>query len=381
MIKSTSALTFGLLIAGLPAFAADMPAPPDDVVNQTIRPLMQEYAIPGMAVAISRDGKHYFYSFGLASKEDAIPVTQKTLFELGSVSKTFAATLAAYAQATGVFSLNDKASHFFPPLAGSSFDNISLLNLGTYTAGGLPLQIPDDVDNQEKLNDYYRNWQPAYAPGAYRQYSNASLGLFGFLTAKAMGWSYEALVEKHVLLPFSMRHTYFSVAPKDMQNYAWGYSKQDKPIRVSPGMLDAEAYGLKSSAEDMIRYVDANMNPAGFGEAMQKAVQTTQTGYFSVGEMTQGLGWELYRYPVTLESLLAGNSAQVAYQANKATALTPPQAPQENRFVNKTGSTNGFGAYVAFIPGKQTGIVLLANKNYPNDARIKAAYRILSALE
>jgi beta-lactamase class C len=186
---------------------------------------------------------------------------------------------------------------------------------------------------------------------------------------------------ENTLLPkLGLKHTWLKVPQEQMALYAQGYDKADKPVRVGPGALDAEAYGVKTSAADLIGFVQANLKPASLDKPLQQAIALTHTGYYSVGDMTQGLGWEMYRYPVTLDGLLAGNSTAMAMQAHQVQWLTPPHAPSGNVLLNKTGSTGGFGAYVAYVPSKDMGVVILANKNYPNAERVKIAHQILSAL-
>ncbi|CAG8873758.1 class C beta-lactamase [Pseudomonas fluorescens] len=350
------------------------------MVNDAVRPVMQAQGIPGMVVAISVNGKQQYFNYGVASKETGSPVTQDTLFEIGSVSKTFTATLAAYAQATGKLSLSDKASHVLPALRGSAFDHISVLQLGTYSAGGLPLQFPAESDSADKMLGYYKQWKPLYAPGSHRLYSNPSLGLFGYLAAQSMGQPFDELMEKTLLPKLGLKHTYVHVPQDQMALYAQGYNKDGKPVRVGPGALDSEAYGVKTSAADLLGYVDANMKPASLEKPLQQAIALTHSGYYTVGDMTQGLGWEMYRYPIALDRLLEGNSTPMAMEAHKVQWLNPPQAQPQNVLINKTGSTGGFGAYVAYVPAKDIGIVILANKNYPNAQRVKIAHQVLSAL-
>ncbi|MGZ9739781.1 class C beta-lactamase [Pseudomonas sp. GNP012] len=352
----------------------------ETLVNAAVQPVMQAEGIHGMAVAVTVNGQAHYFNYGVASQETGSPVTKDTLFEIGSVSKTFTATLAAYAQTSGKLSLSDKASQVLPALRGSAFDNISVLQLGTYSAGGLPLQFPAEYDSADKMLGYYKQWKPLYAPGSHRLYSNPSLGLFGYLAAHSMGQPFDDLMEKTLLPKLGLKHTYVHVPQDQMALYAQGYNKDGKPVRVTPGALDSEAYGVKTSAADLLAYVDANIKPASLEKPLQQAIALTHSAYYSVGDMTQGLGWEMYRYPITLDRLLDGNSTPMAMQTHKVQWLNPPQAQPQNVLINKTGSTGGFGAYVAYVPSKEIGIVMLANKNFPNAQRVRIAHQILSAL-
>ena len=116
-------------------------------------------------------------------------------------------------------------------------------------------------------------------------------------------------------------------------------------------------------------------------ETLRQAVMRTHTGYDRLGAMTQDLIWEQYDYPVDLADLQAGNGAEVSLKANPVTKLDPPLPPRNDVLINKTGSTNGFAAYVAFVPEKRLGVVLLANRNYPIAARVAAAYEMLTRLD
>ena len=350
------------------------------MVDATIQPLLKEYRIPGMAVALLKDGKAHYFNYGLANRATGDRVGEQTLFEIGSVSKTLTATLGAYAVVKGGFQLNDKVSQHAPWLKGSAFDGITMAELATYSAGGLPLQFPDEVDSADKMQAYYRHWSPAYPAGTHRQYSNPSIGLFGHLAASSLGQPFEQLMSQTLLPGLGLVHTYLRVPDTAMADYAYGYAKEDKPIRVNPGVLADEAYGIKTSSADLLKFVGANLAFDG-DEALQKAIAMTHTGFYAVGEMTQGLGWESYAYPVTGQALLTGNSPAISLETNPVTGFATPRVMGEQRLYNKTGSTNGFGAYVAFVPARGIGIVMLANRNYPNAARVEAAYTILQQLD
>ena len=126
----------------------------------------------------------------------------------------------------------------------------------------MPLQFPDSVQkDQAQIRDYYRQWQPTYAPGSQRLYSNPSIGLFGYLAARSLGQPFERLMEQQVFPALGLEQTHLDVPEAALAQYAQGYGKDDRPLRVGPGPLDAEGYGVKTSAADLLRFVDANLHP------------------------------------------------------------------------------------------------------------------------
>ena len=235
------------------------------LVDAAVQPVMKANDIPGLAVAISLKGEPHYFSYGLASKEDGRRVTPETLFEIGSVSKTFTATLAGYALTQDKMRLDDRASQHWPVHCRAAASTASACStFATYTAGGLPPQFPDSVQkDQAQIRDYDRQWQPTYAPGSQRLYSNPSIGLFGYLAARSLGQPFERLERGAASVPaLGLEQTHLDVPEAALAQYAQGYGKDDRPLRVGPGPLDAEGYGVKTSAADLLRFVDANLHPS-----------------------------------------------------------------------------------------------------------------------
>ena len=382
--RKLSGLT--LVLVGLCAFstaalAQDLVPGLDAAVTEGATQLMQTYGVPGLSIAVSVNGKQHFYNFGVASRDTRVRISSDTLFEVGSISKTLTATLATYAQINGQLSLDAPVSRYVPELQGTAFGKVQLAHLATHTAGGFPLQVPDAVQNEQQLMDYLKAWKPVYPAGTQRSYANPSIGMLGLITARSMNQPFAQAMENTLFPALGLHSTYIDVPKSKMALYAQGYDKQDQPVRLNSGMLGNEAYGVKTSSRDLIHFAQLNALPGKPSTKIQQAIGDTHTGYFRIGPMTQDLIWEQYAYPVTLKNLLLGNSDKMAYENNDAIALHPPLAPQEAVWINKTGSTGGFGGYVALIPVKKQAVVILANKNYPNSARIELAYKILNALD
>ena len=233
-----------LLFATTPAIAGEAPADRlKALVDAAVQPVMKANDIPGLAVAISLKGEPHYFSYGLASKEDGRRVTPETLFEIGSVSKTFTATLAGYALTQDKMRLDDRASQHWPALQGSRFDGISLLDLATYTAGGLPLQFPDSVQkDRAQIRDYYRQWQRPTRRAASASIPTRASARSAISPRAA--WPAVRTAHGAASVPGTGPRTDpLRRARGGAGAVRPGYGKDDRPLRVGPGPLDAEGYG------------------------------------------------------------------------------------------------------------------------------------------
>jgi beta-lactamase class C ADC len=350
----------------------------ENAMTQAFQPLMQKYAVPGMAIGVLYQGRSYEKYYGMQSLADKKSVNKNTLFELGSVSKLFTATAGSYAQSLSKLSLQDHPGKYLAALKDSDINQVTLLQLATYTTGNLPLQFPDPIKTDAQTLKYFQDWKVNQPIGQFRQYSNPSIGLFGEATAKAMNMPFSTLLERVIFPQLQLQHSYVNVPKAQQTNYAFGYDQKNNPIRVNPGPFDAQAYGVKSNLPDLLQFLNLNLNPDQAKPSIRPAIQGTHIGYFKMGGMTQALGWETFDYPASLETLLESNSDRVVMQSNP---VEKTLVKSWARVFHKTGSTNGFGTYLIYIPEEKFGLVMLMNKRIANAERIQAAYAVLNNLK
>lgn len=379
-----------LALAGLASFGAAAssfsvaqarPRSLEDVAAEVARALMREHDIPGLAIGLTVGGHASVFVHGVRARDAGAPVTPRTIFEIGSVSKIYTALLGGFARVSGRLDWSDPVSRHLPELASSTIGRSTLLQLGTYAAGGLPLQFPDGIQTDEDAMGWLRTWVPEETPGEVRRYSNPSIALFGRAVAAAVGIPFREAIESEVIARLGLETTFTEVPSGALEDYAWGVSRDGRAVRVSPGPFDTEAYGIKASVADLLRFVEINIASTALQDPIRRAVAETQRPRFQVADhLIQGLGWEQYALPLARETLLAGNAPEVIFDPQPV-RLIEQDAPVGPTLFNKTGSTGGFGAYVAFVPSRAVGVVILANRNYPISARVDAAHRLLLAAD
>ena len=286
-------------------------------------------------------------------------MTPETLFEIGSVSKTFTATSPAMPLTQDKMRLDDRASQHWPALQGSRFDGISLLDLATYTAGGLPLQFPtlgvqkDQAQIATTTASGSRPTRRAASASIPTRASACSAISPRAAWASRSNGSWSSKCSRHWA-----SNRPLDVPEAALAQYARGYGKDDRPLRVGPG--PAGCRRLRGEDQRGRPAALRRCQPASerLDRPWAQALDATHRGYYKVGDMTQGLGWEAYDWPISLKRLQAGN-ARRRWRCNRtgspgcrATGAGGPAPAEQDRFHQRLRRLRGVR------PGPRPGLVI-----------------------
>lgn len=250
---------------------------------------------------IDKNGPQY-YSFGTKTI-GGMPVDEHTIYEIGSVSKTFTATLLADNIIKGKMKADDPISQYLPatvhvPVYSGGGAPITLGNLSDHTSGlpRMPTNFaPADPANPfadytvERMYAFLSSYALTRAVGSEFEYSNFAVGLLGQIEALAAGKSYEEILAQVITDPLKMKETGITLSDKMKSNLAKGYSMGQKVENWDLGSLQG-AGAIRSSAHDMLIYLSANM---GLTRTQLEAAMTLAHAprHDKAGGSLTGLGW------------------------------------------------------------------------------------------
>lgn len=331
-----------LLLLFLPVPAPAQHFPSDEEVGLVLRYLVEDGKAEGIVVGfLEANDSTWVVSYGNPGP-GARSLGPRSVFETGSIGKTFTATLLSDMVLSGEVALDDPVSDYLPegvtvPAVGGR--EITLLDLATHRSG-LPKNPgnhqPADPGNPyadytvETIYDFLSGHELRRQPGAEFEYSNLGFQVLGQALARAAGISYDELHRERILVPLGMTGAGFTLSG-DRAQWAVRGHRSGVPVPHWEG-TDASrgAGGMYANVEDMLKYLKANVGPP--ETELEKAMRATHEPRFKWGNTQAqiGLAW-------TVDTV------------------------QGRPIVQHGGNTGGFSALIAFDPEREVGIVWLTN--------------------
>jgi CubicO group peptidase (beta-lactamase class C family) len=327
-------------------------AAPDGTRNQeiasAIKARVDAKKSTGMVVAtIEPDGSQSMAAYGDAGP-GALRLDADSVFEIGSITKVFTATLLADMADRGEVKLDDPVVKYLPPgtrVPQRGGKQITLLDLTTQSSG-LP-RLPDNMRPKDPSNPYadYTAEQMFEFLGRYElprdigaeyEYSNLGVGLLGQALTRRAGKSYEALVKERILDPLKMEHSGVTLTPWMRAHLAKGHNAQGHVTANWDIPAFAGAGALRSTMTDMLAFARANLDPS--GGRLQRVMQQTHEVRRPAGSplMSIGMGWHVRH--------LDGRDV-----------------------VWHNGGTGGYRTWLGFDKASRTAAVVLTNSALGND--------------
>lgn len=309
----------------------------DDNVRNMIATRIEKGELASVVVGVIDGRESAVYGFGKAGKHapDA-----RTVYEIGSATKTFTALLLAQAAAAASVKLDDPVAKLLPGYAIPAYEGqqITLLDLATHSSGlprlpgNLPMRQPDNpyADyTEEKLQSFLQSHQLARRPAASYAYSNLGYGLLGHALSAQAKLPYAALVRERITAPLGMASTAVELTPDMRARLAPGHSATGQPAaNWDMGALPG-AGALRSDAHDLILYLKVHMQTGADAASPYALVRQAQRPA-PAPDMRIGLAWHLN--PVRGRAVVWHN-----------------------------GTTGGYASFVGFTADGQRGVVVLAS--------------------
>jgi CubicO group peptidase (beta-lactamase class C family) len=257
----------------------------------------------GLSTGVYNKGQEYFYNYGETKQGNNQLPTNRTLYDIGSITKTFTATLLAIAVDQGKATLTTPIYKLLPDsvTANPALKSITLDELANHTSG-LARLPPNITEHQSDSNQPYwdydeqqlfsalRHLALSHAPGTNYDYSNFGAGLLGVLMEIFFHQPYQQLVNKYILLPAAMTQSHFQMGVADQKLLAQGYNEQLQAVPSWNFQALQAAGAIKSSSSDLLAYGKLQLGSA--NETLNKALKLTHQITYDHGSNVIGLGWQ-----------------------------------------------------------------------------------------
>ena len=332
-------------------------------IEKTLALFIKKYEIPGIAVVLYVHEKPYLFHRGYADKKKKTPVIEKTLFEIGSISKLFTCLLVAQEVLNGRMKLSDPIGSYIPSLSTKdALKRMSLERLCTHTSG-LPCDLSDKVTSQQDFLRYLLKWHPPLEKSLMWSYSNTGIELLRIALEELSGEIINNLLITKLLLPLGMSPIGITVPESYKIHCATGYDKNGKqaPQWDNPFLLGSAAVRVSSS--DMLHFLKAALGLQDVPTHIKDAIRMTQTATVMLKEFRHGLGWQIT--PLNITRTFNGFN-QYPIQCIKEME----RCFSTHALLDKGGTTHGFHAYIATIPAHKAGVVVMINRRLPHGWKV-----------
>jgi beta-lactamase class C len=348
---------------------------PDDLVGELVdrhvRGLVPRGGAGGVAVALRVAGRTHFFTYGYADLAAKQPVTADSLFNLGSVSKAFDATLLAHAVAQGELALDDPvAKHVTELQQGGDIRRVTLGQLASFSSGLVlaqdqPPWTAKPFTRSEFLAHLHQWMLPAgMAPGRQVIHVHSGFILLRLALERRFGMPFGELMEQRVFKPLGLASTTLPIRAAD-------------PLRYPRGELPAALRGRA------VQGYDADGNPAGEPGDLQGYYRWLGTGqiYSSARDMgiflAVNLG-EVAGHRELQEAMKFAQQGVVRFAERSVGALAWERHEGLDEIVDRFGGLNNATAIAAMIPARKLGIVILCN--HSGEDIVSAAHAVLLGL-